>query len=575
MEGKQWMLLLLLVVLLVAVSMDLSGYQLQSPLTAGYRSKAQEGAAEKVNGREVIKSSDSERLPIVANLSNCHASLTDAGVPVYCCPIWKDGDQELVDFQFPDPSSPMRIRRPIHKIDDEYRAKYARAVEIMKNLPDDHPHNYRRQANMHCLYCTGAYNQMSSEALYKIHRTWLFFPWHRAFLYFHERILGKLIGDENFSLIYWAWDHPDGMWFPEMFKNGSLIAMQRDPYHFQHAVDDNYARVERNLTDSEQILDNLALMYHQMVSGAKKSELFMGCKLRHGVSGFCDIPGTIEAAPHNTVHSWVGNRNNPEREYMGAFYSAARDPVFFGHHSEIDRMWTVWRRMRGNKHPATEFPDEDWLDTEFTFYDENVRLVRIKVRDVLDHTKLRYKYQDVDFRWLNARPKPSVAPHVARSILKKRHAEQQSLLRMPGSDQQQLEQQGNWTLDKPITVRLERPRVNRTKEEKEEEEEIIYIYGINTKRSSFVKFDVFVNVVEETVLSPRSREFAGTFVDIQHVSRSKDGMKMKSGLKLGISELLEDLEADGDDSIWVTLVPRGDAGSLNTTVEGLRIEYMR
>ncbi|KAJ6739093.1 AUREUSIDIN SYNTHASE-LIKE [Salix koriyanagi] len=51
-------------------------------------------------------------------------------------------------------------------------------------------------------------------------------------------------------------------------------------------------------------------------------------------------------------------------------------------------------------------------------------------------------------------------------------------------------------------------------------------------------------------------------------------LRKKTDLKLGISELSEDLEADGDDSIWVTLVPRSK-GCINATVDGLRIKYIR
>ncbi|KAI3854687.1 hypothetical protein MKW92_029910 [Papaver armeniacum] len=51
-------------------------------------------------------------------------------------------------------------------------------------------------------------------------------------------------------------------------------------------------------------------------------------------------------------------------------------------------------------------------------------------------------------------------------------------------------------------------------------------------------------------------------------------VETKTNIKLGISELLEDLEADDDDVIWVSLVPRGRTG-LNITIDGVRIEYMR
>ncbi|KAB5561338.1 hypothetical protein DKX38_006295 [Salix brachista] len=95
----------------------------------------------------------------------------------------------------------------------------------------------------------------------------------------------------------------------------------------------------------------------------------------------------------------------------------------------------------------------------------------------------------------------------------------------------------------------------------------------------YVKFDVYVNVVNETIMNPRLREFAGTFVHIDpgviRVAREAnlETLRKKTDLKLGISEVLEDLEADGDDIIWVTSVSRSK-GCINAIVDGLRIEYI-
>ncbi|KAM2043472.1 hypothetical protein ACFX1R_038626 [Malus domestica] len=88
---------------------------------------------------------------------------------------------------------------------------------------------------------------------------------------------------------------------------------------------------------------------------------------------------------------------------MGNFYSAARDPIFFSHHSNVDRMWNIWKNI-GNKNK--DINDKDWLDTGFLFYDENAELVRVTVRDSLDNKRLGYTYEDVDIPWLKSKPMP-------------------------------------------------------------------------------------------------------------------------------------------------------------------------
>ncbi|MQM23198.1 hypothetical protein Taro_056261 [Colocasia esculenta] len=536
--------------------------------------------------------------PLAANLSICYPSLSDGDRPVYCCPPRPDGAQTVVDFEYPanTDSFPLRIRRPAHLVDDVYIAKYERAVAIMKSLPSDHPHNFFRQANNHCLYCTGSYNQVNSTALFKIHRSWLFFPWHRAFLYFHERILGRLIGDNAFALSYWNWDAPEGMVMPGLYTTGALNHTERDESHLPPQISDlNYeCCVPVQEPAEEQVATNLAFMYHQMVSGAKKPELFLGCKLRSGTAGACDGPGTVESAPHNTVHTWVGSERNPEREDMGAFYSAARDPLFFAHHANIDRLWQVWKELMGLQ-DQPDFDDPDWLETSFTFYDENLQLVRIKVRDCLDPTKLGYTYEETALRWLDARPKPAVPPEVARGILMKRNDGDTSRLTRTHVESvyatlEAFDPAGR-ALDATITAKVRRPdrsllqqTLGEGRADGSEEEEVLVVYGIQVEGDKYAKFDVFVNLVaNEETAGPRSREFAGTFVNVPRGARRTEakqegdagaGAPPKVTLKLGISELLQDLEAGEDDSVWVSLVPRGGSGA-RITVDGIRIEYMR
>lgn len=496
-----------------------------------------------------------DNTPLSPNLSTCHSSLS-------CCPTPPESELPVTEFEFPKQQSPLRVRRPAHLLDDAYIAKYEKAIAIMRQLPPDHPHNFRRQANLHCIYCTGAYEQESSRVPLGIHRSWLFFPWHRMHIYFHERIVGKLVGDETFALPYWNWDSPDGMAIPEFYLYGSFNDPDRDVAHLPRAIANlDYTWADDEASPQDQIATNLAFMYNQMVSGARKLELFMGCRLRPGEAGQCDGPGTIENAPHNALHSWVGSARKPNREDMGVFYSAARDPIFYAHHSNIDRMWTIWKKLNGKR---AEISDPQWLDSHFYFYDENARLVRIKVRDCLDTTRLGYVYEEADLPWLSARPKPSVDPKIGRSILRSRI----ELCKNFGH-------KGPWSVERTVRVIVARPKRPRD----QDEEEVLLVYGVDVMKDMYVKFDILINAVDETTVGPRSREFAGSFVKIPSGARVADSMKdlksqSKHNLKLGISELLADIEADQDESILVTLVPRLGSG-INTTVDGIRIEYMK
>ncbi|KAK8626809.1 hypothetical protein V6N13_134439 [Hibiscus sabdariffa] len=502
-----------------------------------------------------------ESRAIGPNMTACHHSYGRPDLLVYCCPPGFEKSVPFVDFELPEPPSPVKVRRPAHLLDESFIVKYNKALSIMKSLPYDDPRSFARQAELHCQFCTGAYEQLNySDTPVNIHRTWLFFPWHRMMIYFHERILGSLIGDDSFALPFWAWDIPESMPMPDYYvdENSAFFHTERDFSHFPPRVADLDYTTDQNhphRSNDEQIDVNLKFMYTQMVSGARKTELFMGCTYRAN-DGYCDTTGTVEHAPHNTLHTWLGSSLNPGREDMGKFYSAAKDPIFYAHHSNIDRLWEAWRKINNRRLDIT---DPDWLDSFFFFYDENLKLVKIKVRDVLDITKLGYSFEEVDHPWLNHRPPPSVPPKQARQMLKLKENKNQVFVPDFRPDGR--------VLDGSFTVKVFRPA---KRESKEEEEETIVVYGIEVKGNDYVKFDVYVNLSDETKMNPKFREFAGTFA---HIPGGGAAMKKKMKLRLGVSELLKDLEADEDESIWVTVSPATVSCS-NVSIEGIKIEYI-
>jgi polyphenol oxidase len=75
---------------------------------------------------------------------------------------------------------------------------------------------------------------------------------------------------------------------------------------------------------------------------------------------------------------------------MGSFANAAKDPVFYAHHANIDKIWSDWNKLDSlHTNPS----DPAFLNTTFTFFDENKVWRSIKASQVLDHeNRLRYTY---------------------------------------------------------------------------------------------------------------------------------------------------------------------------------------
>uniref|UniRef100_A0A5B7BQI1 Putative polyphenoloxidase n=1 Tax=Davidia involucrata TaxID=16924 RepID=A0A5B7BQI1_DAVIN len=483
------------------------------------------------------------------------------GQSVQCCPPL---NSKIVDYKLPPPPKKLRVRPAAHMVSNDYIAKYTKAIELMKALPADDPRNFTQQGDVHCAYCNGAYDQVGFPDLeLQVHNSWLFFPFHRYYLYFYEKILGKLIDDPTFALPFWNWDAPAGMQLPSIFADSNSVIYDklRDADHQPPTIIDlNYGlsgdTSTETTTDDQQKATNLKIMYRQMVSNSKTPLKFFGSAYRAG-----DQPepgaGNVEHIPHTPVHIWTGDPKQLNNEDMGNFYSAGQDPVFYSHHSNVDRMWTIWKTL-GKKNQ--DLTDPDWLDSAFLFYDENKQLVRVKVRDCLDNRNLGYEYQDVPIPWLKSRPKPRVSKELRK--IKKAGvalaAEAASAAVFP------------ITLDKITKVTVPRPKKSRSQKEKEDEDETLTIQGIEFDKKNFVKFDVYINDERDAPTGPENSEFAGSFINLAH-KHSKHGTKISSCLRLGITDLLEDLGAEDDDSVLVTLVPASKSDVV--TIGGIKIEF--
>ncbi len=263
---------------------------------------------------------------------------------------------------------------------------YQKLRELTTSNPND-PRGWMQQGNVHCFNCSGGYDPSNIE----IHGSWWFLPWHRCYLHVHERILGKLIGDPTFRLAYWDWDtYPSHAVVPPPFMAaGSLF----DSYRGAKATD----VIPSSITGNARM---------KKVLGTTATQAFMGGPNNSGV---------LENSPHGPVHIWTGEIDpdqTPEPQGcffpdepggqpkdqskngcldMGVLATAAQDPLFFAHHSNIDRLWDVWRNSVGKN-----WSKVTWLNHRFNFYDENGDWVYITPADVIDQkeqTNLHYTYQ--------------------------------------------------------------------------------------------------------------------------------------------------------------------------------------
>ncbi|MED6112195.1 hypothetical protein PIB30_059476 [Stylosanthes scabra] len=480
--------------------------------------------------------------PVQTNPKTCGRPNLPAGAkPIPCCPPKIDSDK-VNDFVFP-PKLPPRVRKPAHRLTAEEAADYKEAIRRMRALPDDDPRSFTQQANIHCAYCHDSYVLKDSTAppQVKVHFNWLFAPFHRWYLYFYERILASLINKPSFALPFWNWDHPDGMYIPDIFadRRSSLYDAKRNANHLPPVlIDLNWNRRLGDTSGDSGI--NLSKVYTN-IAAVKTPDAFFGKNFDQGGGQFAGS-GTLELL-HNTGHSWTGDPTDPNNEDMGSFYSSGRDPLFYCHHSNVDRLWNIWK----DKFGGIDFPDDDYKNSSFLFYDENGKLIRVNVKDSFDSSRLGYTYSDVPIPWENAKP-PTTA---TKAVPPPENPPKLPLL-----------------LNNVTSFTVKRPSKSRSKEEKAKKEEIL-VFEVALDKSKDVKFDVLLFWKDDpTKATPKNREFAGSFVNVSHAPSSKD-LKVKYIIE--ISDLLDDLKADDQDNIQVTLVPQ--YGDVPVTINDVHVSY--
>jgi tyrosinase len=176
------------------------------------------------------------------------------------------------------------------------------------------------------------------------------------YVYFFERIARHKSGFHNFSLPFWGYS-PTGMRdLPKVFRDPAdasnpLFTSNRNP-----AINAG-ALINASTVDAGTALAQVA---------------------------FNSFTSVLNGTPHGGVHVAVGGG-------MSSFQGAGRDPIFWLHHCNIDRLWEVWLSQGGGRVNPT---DASWLNTPWNFYDETGATVSLTGAQIVDvANQLQYRYE--------------------------------------------------------------------------------------------------------------------------------------------------------------------------------------
>ncbi|MBI1406212.1 MAG: hypothetical protein GC145_08820 [Caulobacter sp.] len=223
----------------------------------------------------------------------------------------------------------LRLRKPVSSLpaNDPDLAALRRAIPLMRRSGA-----WDRQIALH------------ADMNQRHHNSWRFLPWHRLQLVWFERIVADLSGRAAFALPYWDWDDdrvPDLIFTDDAFRLAGREVRQGESIQA-------YMRANGR-TYTGRITDDFAT--------------FFGRPRNARPSGQRGYSGSAEWSGHNMLHGFVGGD-------MGRLDRSPNDPLFWMHHANIDRIWSLWHQRNSD-----QIYPKSWRDEAFTgFVDARGRL---------------------------------------------------------------------------------------------------------------------------------------------------------------------------------------------------------
>ncbi|MBA3324674.1 MAG: tyrosinase family protein [Rhodobacteraceae bacterium] len=192
-----------------------------------------------------------------------------------------------------------------------------------------------------------------------------FLTWHRPLVDQFEQVLQQASGDPSLMLPFW--DYATAALLPQIFRDATYVdaagATKRNPLRVE-------ARRAALNTGAAGIAANTASAANAMTA-----------------TSFSQFRTRFEQTPHNAVHCTIGVAGCGSG-LMGAFATAASDPIFWLHHANIDRLYECWLNAGEDRLPT----GSGLLNQVYSFSDRNGNLVRRRVRDSLTAAQLGYSY---------------------------------------------------------------------------------------------------------------------------------------------------------------------------------------
>lgn len=230
-----------------------------------------------------------------------------------------------------------RLRTGSAEVDADIET-YRQAVLAMKGLPNNDARRWLAEATIHGT--PSGFNMCE-------HNSSHFFDWHRAYLFYFEKICQRLTNNPRFGLPYWNWNQNPAIHPAYLIANSTLSSSRT----------------------------RTTMAGRNSISTGTLDGIFQD-------TNFLTFQAQLEGTPHNNVHSWIDGT-------LGQFNSPM-DPLFWNHHCMADYCWYKWNGEMGNDNPN----DPTWANRQngqFVDADGNPATISAAVTILMPLLSYRYE----------------------------------------------------------------------------------------------------------------------------------------------------------------------------------------
>ena len=309
------------------------------------------------------------------------------------------------------PAGEMRFRRNAKDLTAEEKNAFTDAILALKSKPSPWTEGVTTY-DQFVLWHRDAFDCDLMAA----HMGPAFFPWHRMYLHLFEEQLREV--DPSITLPYWDWTvdreidsylwqddlmggdgDPDGDYavVTGPFRAGEwtiTIFDETDDEKFDHLIRNMGVGVMApDLPTADQVEEGLAIAQYDAAPWNEQAD--PAASFRNYLEGWrdcgpstCSTDGSTDFPNctgahdmHNRVHLWVSgemifSHEGGHEEKAGpygtmAWNSSPNDPVFFLHHANVDRIWSLWMARHGQVYePASGAMHGHNLDDHMWPYSE-------------------------------------------------------------------------------------------------------------------------------------------------------------------------------------------------------------